>query len=164
LPLHYACQTRTPVSLDVIQYLIETGGFATLRVPNNKGALPIHVACQSQATACLDVIQYLAETDIQNFAETDAVATFQKRDLEGCLPLHLAITQGGSKLGVIKYLAELDPTSLSVQTLNGDFPFMQAGVSSSLEVIHFIIRQCPQAYERGQGSRGSNQQQSANFS
>jgi len=128
LPLHIAAADGVAVEfLEILMFR------DACRVPDNTGAVPIHHACRTSAS--LDVIRFLAETG--------GVATIQKRDLEGCLPLHLLIKEGAPRLEVIKYLVNFHSASLSVRTMDGDLPLTLAGASSSLDVINYVLRQNP---------------------
>lgn len=104
------------------------------RVPDNTGALPIHHACRTSAS--LDVIKYLVYTG--------GVGTIQKRDIDGCLPLHLVIKEGAPRLEVVNYLVKHYPASLSVRAKTGDMPLTLAGASSSLDVSYHLLRQHPE--------------------
>jgi len=132
LPLHVAAGRGAPVKiLERLMY------HHASRVPDNFGSLPIHHACSAMSS--FESIQY--------FVKTGGIDTVQKRDNDGCLPLHLLFRNASlhkPTLAMIKCLA--GSGSLSTRTLSGDLAITLAGASSSLDTINFLIRQGPEIF------------------
>jgi len=136
LPLHIAAEKGAPVQ--VLELLMFHNA---CRVPDHTGALPIHHACK--ASAPMEVIRY--------FGDTGGVDTIRKRDLQGRLPLHALFQNlNGPTPEVVNYLLkEYEEESLSIQTTTGDFAWTLVGASSSLDLINYIVRQCPHVVKLG---------------
>ena len=130
LPIHLACQIfRAPDEL--IRFLVEQD-VATLHIPSRDGALPLHWACHSDAA--IAAIKYLVERG--------GAGTLTALDGNGALPLHRTC-QFTERLEVVEYLVKANPASVSVRTLNGDFPVTLACRNSTLDVIFVLLKNYP---------------------
>ncbi|CAB9511562.1 Ankyrin Repeat [Seminavis robusta] len=151
--LHDACSNRSQVQ--VIKYLVAKhpdGAAAATK----EGNLPLHTACAGRASS--SVVEFLLE----EYSEATGV-----RNKRYKLPIHVALESGAS-LAVIKLLAKADPDSLQVADYDiASLQFQKVWIQhcanismgnktglplhyackhlASLQTIHFLITECPDA-------------------
>jgi len=93
LPIHNAC--KAAACINVVRYLVDSGGVETVRKQDDEGFLPLHLLFTEEANEpTLKVVQYLVE------AHPLSIST---RTLNGDSPITLA-GASSARLDVINYL------------------------------------------------------------
>ena len=138
LPIHMACQANAPV--EVLSMLVEMDP-TTLQIADYSGSLPIHSLCGSSSPTEYASVRYLMEQG--------GVGTLATRNRNGALPLHVLCGSSNPSLRTVQYLVQSFPTSVTVQTNAGHYPFMIAACSSStasLSVVYALVRANPSVW------------------
>ena len=134
VPLYAACWGHCP--LKVIRYLVEKDP-ETLTLEDNEGCWhALHCACMEKTP--LEVVEYLVQQSRESLLH---------RDLDGNLPLHLALSEGryGSLADpeVIKYLACMGPGALKERdSFDEQVPMHLAASASLPDVVRALNEIC----------------------
>ena len=135
LPIHMACRNKAP--FEVLLILVEMDP-TTLQLADKSGALPIHTLCGSRAPTEYASVHFLVELG--------GVGTLAARNQDGALPLHVLCGSTYPSLRIVQYLIHSVPTSVTVQTNAGQYPFMLAASDTSeasLSVVYALLRANP---------------------
>ena len=139
LPIHIACQTNAPV--EVLAMLIEMDP-ATLPITDRTGALPIHLLLCSSDSGRSTPCKYAR---VRYLVEQGGVGTLAAHNRKGALPLHTFCGSTHRPWRVVQYLIQSFPSSVSMQTNAGEYPFIMeaASTTSSVSVVYEVVRANP---------------------
>jgi hypothetical protein len=109
LPIHSACARAPPIS--IVSALLEAYPEGASKQDDN-GMYPLHYACANQASA--DVIELL----LNYYPE----ARFQRVEVSGALPIHLAAQWGVSSIAVMQHMLRDNGSLASARDSEGLSP------------------------------------------
>ena len=142
-PLHIACSRNAP--FEVIKLLYSQYRWALETASLERCQLPLHMAVE--ANASLSTVQFLADA---------YPAAMERGDVEGHLPLHLAVQhqQSSAQEDLVRLLIERYPKALQESDCYSCLPLHLAVMeSASLAVIRLLVEANPRTLNKQDKSR-----------